>query len=70
VQEALDDIVLHVVPMAGYGSDTERRLVGEFHAVFGTAVRVRVNRAARIPQQASGKYRFAINRVATAGVPV
>jgi phenylacetate-CoA ligase len=70
VQEALDDILLHVVPMDGYGSDTERQLVAEFHAVFGSGVRVRVQRGACLPQQASGKYRFAINKAAAAeGAP-
>ncbi len=63
VQEAVDDLVLHVVPADSYAPETERDLVEELRRVFGALVRVRVNRVSRIPQQASGKYRFAICNV-------
>jgi len=64
VQETADLIVLNVVPMPGYGPEAERDLIAAFHQVFTPAVCVRVQTMPRLPQQASGKYRFAINRVA------
>lgn len=64
VQEGLSEFRLHAVRMPGYGDDSERQLVGALREVFGADIRVRVDYGPSLPQQRSGKYRFAICKVA------
>lgn len=63
VQEALEDIVLNVVPGAVYSTQSERQLIEEFRLVFGPAPRITVNRLQSLARTATGKYRFAICKV-------
>jgi len=63
VQEAIGIFSLKVVPSASYGAATEEALRTELRNVFGAGTEVRVETVTRIPQEASGKYRFSISRV-------
>lgn len=66
VQESIDSLTLNVVRMSGYDAAVEQALVREFQLVFGDTVSIAVNHLERIPQLASGKYRFAICNVPSA----
>ena len=70
VQHSVTEVVLNVVRREGYSSETETGLLGELRRVFGSTVAIRVDYHQRIPQQASGKYRFAICHVPQASVAV
>lgn len=63
VQEAIGRFSLKVVPSAGYGPAAEEALRGELRKVFGADTDVRIEAVTRIPQEASGKYRFSISKV-------
>jgi phenylacetate-coenzyme A ligase PaaK-like adenylate-forming protein len=63
IQESVDTFRLKLVPMAGYGRETEEALARELRSVFGDAVRTTVELVDRIPQDPSGKYRFSISHV-------
>jgi phenylacetate-CoA ligase len=63
VQQAVDDIVLNVVPGQGFGASTEARLREEFAIAFGPTLRVQIVRVTEIPRLRSGKYRFSICNV-------
>ena len=63
VQPAVDEIVLNVVRGPDFSAATERALLDEFRLVFGAGITIRAEYVARIPQERSGKYRFAICRV-------
>jgi phenylacetate-CoA ligase len=63
VQPAIDQIVLNVVRAPEFNTATEEALLAEFRAVFGPGIEIRANYLERIPQERSGKYRFAICRV-------
>lgn len=60
VQQSPSEMTLHVVRMEGYDRRSEERLLEEFRSVFGSTCQVAISYSDRIPQQASGKYRFAI----------
>ena len=60
VQNAIDDIVLNVVPGQGFNLFTERRLREEFAVAFGATLRLQIAHVTEIPRLRSGKYRFSI----------
>lgn len=63
VQPSIDNIILHVVRAPDFSAATEQALLTEFRSVFGPGVTIRAEYVGRIPQESSGKYRFAICRV-------
>ncbi|HEV7609489.1 MAG TPA: hypothetical protein VGO61_19280 [Steroidobacteraceae bacterium] len=63
VQEAVDQIVLNVVPGPAFSADAEAALLGEFREVFGGRPSIIVNKVAALTQTAAGKYRFSICKV-------
>jgi phenylacetate-CoA ligase len=63
VQPSAEDIVLNVVRAPDFSPATEQALLGEFHMVFGPGINIRAEYVERIPQERSGKYRFAICRI-------
>jgi len=62
VQEALDQIVVHVVPGAGFSTATVDVLSRYFRALF-EGVRIDVVTTSTIASEPSGKYRFSICKV-------
>jgi len=64
VQEDLDHIVLKVVQDTNWSEATGNALVDEFKASVGDHNQVEIEFVAAIPQERSGKFRFAISRVA------
>lgn len=62
VQEALDHIVVHVVPGAGFCTATAEVLSGYFRRLFEGA-RIDVVMMSTIAPESSGKYRFSICKV-------
>jgi phenylacetate-CoA ligase len=67
VQEALEEIVLNVVPGPDFREASEIELVEEFREVFGVKPAIRVNKVAALSQTAAGKYRFSICKIPQAG---
>lgn len=63
VQEKIDEIVLNVVKMNGYDSNSERQLINEFKNVFGENVDIKLNYVDRIPQESNGKFRFSVCKI-------
>lgn len=63
VQEDLDNLVLKIVKDPGYDGQTERALIEEFKSSVGAHNTVRIEFVGTIPQERSGKFRFAISRV-------
>ena len=63
VQPAFEEIVLNVVRAPDFTPATEQALLTEFRTVFGPGIDIRPQYVERIPQERSGKYRFAICRV-------
>ena len=64
VQDRAEELLVNIVPDEKFSEETERRLVDEMRRAFG-AVAVTVNHGDRLPQEANGKYRFAICRVSS-----
>jgi phenylacetate-CoA ligase len=63
VQPSAGEIVVNVVRSSDFNAESEQALLTEFRSVFGPGIEVRANYVERIPQERSGKYRFAICRV-------
>jgi phenylacetate-CoA ligase len=63
IQPAVDEIVLNVVRATDFTAASEQALLNEFKVVFGPGINIRAEYLERIPQERSGKYRFAICRV-------
>lgn len=63
VQEKVDEIVLNVVKMNGYDSNSEKQLIAEFRDVFGVDVNLKLNYMDKIPQESNGKFRFSICKI-------
>ncbi|HUQ10639.1 MAG TPA: hypothetical protein VM146_10015 [Steroidobacteraceae bacterium] len=63
IQESLDLIVLKIARDPNYNEATERALRDEFQASVG-ANDIRIEFVTAIPQEKSGKFRFAISKVA------
>ena len=62
VQTSLEEIQLNVVIAEPARAAADEALRKEFTSVFGDIV-ITINHVARIPQEASGKYRFSICRI-------
>jgi phenylacetate-CoA ligase len=63
VQPTADEIVLNVVRAPDFSPATEQALLDEFRSVFGPGIDIHPHYVERIPQERSGKYRFAICRI-------
>lgn len=63
VQEDIDTIVLKIARDPDYSEATGRALVAEFKESVGTHNDVRIEFVSAIPQERSGKFRFAISKV-------
>jgi phenylacetate-CoA ligase len=64
IQEDLDTIVLRIVKDPDYSDETEQALVEEFKSSVGPHNRICIEFVTSIPQERSGKFRFAISKVA------
>jgi phenylacetate-CoA ligase len=64
VQEDLDTIVLKIARDPEYNAATERALIQEFKESVGEHNEIRIEFVTAIPQERSGKFRFAISKVA------
>jgi phenylacetate-CoA ligase len=60
VQDRLGEVVVNIVPMPHFDPSGADRLMTEFERVFGSDSEIRLRYVRRIPQQRSGKYRFAV----------
>lgn len=63
IQENLDTVVLRLVRDIGYGEETEQGLIAEFKNSVGAQNEIRIEFVDTIPQEKSGKFRFAISKV-------
>lgn len=63
VQESLYDIRINRVKGHEYTPQTDLELMREFREVFDEQVNLTIQDVAKIPQEASGKYRFSICKV-------
>ena len=63
VQPSRDEIVLNVVRATDFTAASEAALLAELHGVFGEGITFRTQFLERMPQERSGKYRFAICQV-------
>lgn len=63
VQENLNSLTINRVKGQDYTDSTDEALLQEFAEVFGPQVSLTINDVERIPQEASGKYRFSICKV-------
>jgi phenylacetate-CoA ligase len=63
VQEDIDNIVLKIAKDPNYADATGAALIEEFKASVGEHNTVRIEFVASIPQEISGKFRFAISKV-------
>jgi phenylacetate-CoA ligase len=64
VQEDLDHIVLKIARDPHYSAETEQALIAEFKYSVGEHNQIRIEFVDSIPQEKSGKFRFAISKVA------
>jgi phenylacetate-CoA ligase len=64
VQEDLDHIVLKIAKDPHYSAQTEQALIAEFKHSVGEHNDIRIEFVDSIPQEKSGKFRFAISKVA------
>jgi phenylacetate-CoA ligase len=60
VQDDGRKLRINLVPASGYDNDTEQSLISVMKRALGQAMQVDVVKVASIPQEPSGKYRFAI----------
>ena len=67
VQESIELIRLRLAVEPEYREDTSRLLEEYFKGLFGRTVTVKVELAAEIPPEPSGKYRFAVCNIAQDG---
>lgn len=63
VQNALDEIQINRVKGSEYTEQTDINLRKEFAGVFGASVQIDIVDVDKIPQEASGKYRFSICKI-------
>ena len=63
VQIRINQIVINRVKGQGYSEKTDQELMVEMREVFDERVGIKINDVATIPQETSGKYRFAICKV-------
>jgi phenylacetate-CoA ligase len=63
VQPSVDEIQVNIVRAPDFSAATEQALLAELRSVFGDGVAISPQYVERIPQERSGKYRFAICRI-------
>lgn len=63
VQDSLSAITINRVKGSDFSHQTDQDLLMEFRQVFPESVKIIINDVDRIPQEASGKYRFSICRI-------
>jgi phenylacetate-CoA ligase len=64
IQEDIDTIILKIARDPNYSEATERALIEEFKSSVGAHNEIRIEFVTSIPQERSGKFRFAISKVA------
>lgn len=64
VQESLNELRIRLVPDDAFNDASHRKIAELVEETFGTSVRYDVELVDAIPQEASGKYRFCISKVA------
>ncbi|MGQ9591582.1 MAG: phenylacetate--CoA ligase family protein, partial [Planctomycetota bacterium] len=65
VQDLRDHVLIRVVPKADFGEESRREIARLIAERFGPHMRHEVEVVEKIPQEPSGKYRFAICKVAS-----
>lgn len=63
IQEAVDQIIIRIVPGVRYCANTVSSLIAYFQDVFGHNSQVIIETINAIPSETSGKYRFSICKV-------
>jgi phenylacetate-CoA ligase len=63
IQENVDELLVNIVKDGEYGAETEAGLIDELKRSVGEHNSIRIEFVPRIPQERSGKYRFAISKV-------
>lgn len=63
VQEDLTGLNINRVKGSDHKPETDRALISELQEVFGDSVSITIHDVSEIPQESSGKYRFAICKV-------
>jgi len=63
VQDKIDQITLNIVTDQNYNKYSRTKLLDEFLRVFGNEITINIMKVDHIPQEKSGKYRFAICNV-------
>jgi phenylacetate-CoA ligase len=66
VQEDAMNLLVRVVPAAGYSASDERLIIEKLKERIGDSMRIRVETAPRIPRGAGGKFRYVVSNVRTA----
>jgi len=64
VQESLEELVIRLVPDETFNATSRRQIADLVEETFGPTMRYAVELVEAIPQEASGKYRFCISKVA------
>lgn len=63
VQEALDRLMIRIVPDEQFGDASHRQIADLIEETFGESVRYEVDLVEAIPQESTGKFRFCISKV-------
>lgn len=63
VQEDLHEIIINRVKGKEFAATTDQQLLHEFRVVFGDDIKLTLRDISKIPQEASGKYRFSICKI-------
>jgi phenylacetate-CoA ligase len=63
VQKSINKLIVNRVKGHEFNQETDTQLLAELHVVFGDSVEVLINDIEKMPQEASGKYRFSICEV-------
>ncbi|HYS06125.1 MAG TPA: hypothetical protein VEW47_13110 [Candidatus Dormibacteraeota bacterium] len=63
VQEAIDRLLIRIVPRTGYGEEDTRHLLREMQRRVGPDMRIRVEIVDDIPPGRSGKYRWVVSKI-------
>lgn len=66
IQESLTELRVRLVPEEGFGAASRIRIGELVEETFGAGVQYEIELVGAIPQEASGKYRFCISKVARA----
>jgi phenylacetate-CoA ligase len=64
VQESVEQLLIRLVPDESFGDASYRQIANLVEETFGPTVRFEVELVDAIPQEASGKYRFCISKIA------